>query len=174
MYNKYPKLTVLAVFYVCALILAPVLGVIARLLFAQLGIISVFILGFLYSFSFAGGFASLMLLSYESFTFSYAVVAALGAMTADFILIRFIQLELSKEFSLLFAEPSVRWIFKYCGWAKPAPVRVALGIFCIGSPLPDELGVILLSSVRELHPTTLLTLSFFANLVGIYFISALL
>lgn len=174
MYKAYPKLTVLALFYVVAIILAPVLSIVARIMFDQGGFVSTFFLGFLYSFSFTGGFAAMMLLSYESLTFSQAVTAALGSVLADFLLIRFIQLELTDEFSKLLREPIVRQMLKYCSWAQPAPVRVALGIFCIGSPLPDELGVILLSSVRELRVSTLIILGFFANFVGIYFISSLL
>jgi hypothetical protein len=154
--------------------LAPLLGVLGSLLVDQLGFLAAFVLGFLYSFSFAGGFATLMLLSADAFTTWYVFVAACGAMCADFALIKFIQLELTDEFSRFFNEPFMRRLIAKCSWLSPAPLRVALGVFCIGSPLPDELGVLLLSQMKELSTKTMLALSFAANFVGLYIVGSLL
>lgn len=174
MYTRYPKLTLLLVFYIAALFLSPVLGVITQSATEELGAIVAFILGFLYSFSFAGGFAALILFSYDSFSFWYICVAACGAMTADFVLMRFIQLELTDEFTRLFQERPFRTVLHRLSFLSPAPVRVALAIFCIGSPLPDELGILLLAQVRELQPRTMLILSFAANFTGMYIIARIL
>lgn len=173
LYRRYPKLTTLALFYAGAILLAPVMGVLAHLMTEQLGSVSAFILGFLYSFSFAGGFATLMLVSYESFSLWYVFLAALGALCADFALIRFIQLELTEEFTRLFKEPFMKHVMSYGSWFTSEPARVALAIFCIGSPLPDELGVLLLAQIKDIPLKYMLALSFCANFVGMYLISQL-
>ena len=95
-----------------------------------------------------------------------AVVAGLGAMAGDYVMLRFVRDRLRAEWAPVFAELSDTTLGRtfaspYFAWLMPL-----LGAIIIASPLPDELGIGLLGFSR-VRTSRVLLLTFVLNVLGI-------
>lgn len=104
------------------------------------------------------------------------LVSGAGASLGDYFIFRYVKDGLADELKDIFKRIGgngflrVHWIAhtKYFGWLGPV-----LGALIIASPLPDELGVGLLS-IYKMENKKFVLLSFFLNTIGILFLLSVL
>lgn len=136
--------------------------------FLPFKLLGAFIAGFFYS-SFLTtpiAVAGLYIIGINSSPFEVAVVAGLGAMCADFLLVRFLR-NVFSEFSSIAHIPLFHELKKILKSLHLNLLAVILGLIFIALPLPDELGLILLGASR-LSTFNLLILTFILNSIGIF------
>lgn len=97
-----------------------------------------------------------------------ALVGSVGALFADLLLFRFVRDELSRDFVYV----AKRWLPKERPSFAMRAACVLLGTFVIASPLPDEIGVLLIGIVRLPTPY-FVPLALAANFLGIYVVASL-
>ena len=104
-----------------------------------------------------------------------APIGGIGALLADLAIFECARLSLHNEFDRIKATKLLHWIADYFQNHKVLhKIRLYLlwsiaGIV-IASPLPDEIGVSLLSSVTEIRPKTFSLICFGFNTIGIFLI----
>jgi len=138
------------------------------------GYLGSFILGIMFSSSLTVGIATVFLynLGQELNPFLVAVLGGLGAMSGDYIFYRVLKDRLFDELRELFAKipkfPKNQLIWflenKYFAWFIPS-----IAYFIILSPIPDEVGVGILSKIEK-NTRKLLILTFILNTIGIFII----
>jgi hypothetical protein len=93
-------------------------------------------------------------------------LSATGSMLADFTILKVIKVNFEAE---------LKHLFHFLKLDKlNTKLKVILAILIIGSPLPDEMGVLLLVEHNKLSKIQFLTLCFLANFTFIYTISRFL
>ncbi|MFH1134236.1 MAG: hypothetical protein V1735_07165 [Nanoarchaeota archaeon] len=169
---KYPKMILLFVTFIVAYLIflerrfVPVQGLGAS------GYVGTFILGALFSYGFtaAPAAALLIIISEGQNVFLAAFVAGLGALLSDLVLFRFVRHSLNEELESLSREDVVVWFRALIpSFAKKYILPVMAGVI-IASPLPDELGVALLASIKTLPTRVFIMVSFVLNTAGILLI----
>lgn len=170
----YPKLILLGACIVLAYVLFQTEGF--QVLAEQLnhgGYVSIFLAGCLFAYGFTAPFAVgfFFTLSDDVNLFLAAPLAALGALFSDLLIFSWIHTSFKDEFErikLTRVMRRVRQLFnhhldlrlrKYFMW-------VVAG-FIIGSPLPDEIGVSLVSGFTALDKRMFCLIDYSCNLVGI-------
>ncbi|OGJ65943.1 hypothetical protein A3A67_03710 [Candidatus Peribacteria bacterium RIFCSPLOWO2_01_FULL_51_18] len=142
------------------------------------GYVALFIAGILFSFGFtaAFGFAIFVELAHVTNPFFGAVAGGLGALTADLTIFQLMRFEffheelhrlkgtrfLQRVRSILYHERFPERLRSYILWSFAGIV--------IASPLPDEIGVVLVSSLAEINQRTFALFCFFLNTAGILLI----
>ena len=169
MLKHFPRLTTITLSYVAAGLVFIFLGPkFFQTLIVPFGIIGVFAAGALYTYSFTTSIGALLLIAllpYHSVGVM-AVVGGIGAAVADFTIFKLIRNDLKKEVdriatSKLIQQIGCRGIF--CKrW-----FRDLLGAIVIASPLPDEVGVAMMSTAK-IKKETFILLTFIADVIGIY------
>ncbi|MBU1046815.1 hypothetical protein KKH36_03490 [Patescibacteria group bacterium] len=99
-----------------------------------------------------------------------ALLGGLGAVLGDFIIFYFVRDRISKDLSQLLAvSPGLRvpLIFKKELFKFLLPF---LGAFIIASPLPDELGVVMLG-ISNISKKRFILLTFVLNSIGIFIVA---
>ncbi len=143
------------------------------------GYAAMFLAGCLFSYGFTTPFAvALMIeLSGEVNLFYGAALGAAGALASDFLIFSWVKFSMASEFNEINHTRPLRWIRrkinahlrptlqKYLGW-------VVAGII-IGSPLPDEIGVSLLTGFGEMDKRVFAFIDYSANVFGIGVLLAL-
>lgn len=143
------------------------------------GYVSMFIAGFLFSYGFTTPIAIgfFVTLAPQVSLLPAAFLAAIGAVSADLLIFRFIRSsfldELEKlQMTLLFQK--IKDLFhahvsdklkKYVLWT--------LAGFLIASPLPDEFGVSLISGFTNINRATFAAIAFVCDFVGILVVLAI-
>ncbi len=133
-----------------------------------------FILGIMFSSSLTVGIATVFLFSLgrEFNPLIIAILGGLGAMTGDFLFYRFLKDKLYKELETLFSQIDIfpkkqlagLFANEYFAWFIPS-----IAYIIILSPIPDEVGVGLLSTI-EINVKKLLIITFILNTIGIFLI----
>jgi len=102
----------------------------------------------------------------ENSIFLVAFFGAFGAVFGDLIIFHLLKTHLTDEFIMLFSRPkkrrwkrifhlrSMQWLFSF------------LGFLTIASPLPDELGLVLMG-ITEIKMKYFIVISYTANFLGI-------
>jgi len=166
---KYPKLTLLLVSIILAYYIFSNDAFISKINhLGALGYIGSFIAGFLFSFGFSTPFAVGFFLTYSPDNILLtAIVGAFGAFAADALLFRFIKVSFMDEFNSI--KKNIR--FKKHHNFLTSKVRLYLVYLFVGiiiaSPLPDELGVSLLSGFTKLKFSIFSVVSLLMNFLGI-------
>lgn len=143
------------------------------------GYVSIFLAGCLFSYGFTTAFAIGMFLAVgDQVDILYAApLAALGALLSDLLIFRFIRSEFQDEFDRLkMTRPVLALqIFLKEHLRPKAQVYLSwvVGGIIIGSPLPDELGVSLLSGFSQMNQKVFVAIDYFCNLSGIAIFLAL-
>lgn len=171
----YPKLLLLLCSFVLTyvLYLAGLFDLLPRYL-GGYGYLSMFLGGLLFSFGFTTSFAIAIFIEMAALVnpFAGAAIAGIGAMLADLLIFRFIRFSFLDEIHRLKTTTVIRWlrdvlhhdsipeqIRRYIAWS-------VAGII-IASPLPDELGVSLLSGVSEIKDKPFAVFCFGLDAIGI-------
>lgn len=136
-----------------------------------LGYIGAFLTGIFFAstFTVAPATVTLYYFSQTLHPFAIALCAGAGALVSDYAIFRFFKDGVLQELAPLGRRISSSALFRlfetpYFFWLVPF-----LGAFIIASPLPDELGVALLSTTR-MKQWKFALLSFLLNTVGIFII----
>lgn len=166
-FKKYKKLYTVSFLFVLALYLSPFLDLILSYLNNTFGIWSALILGYFYSFSFTSGASSVMLSNITNDFLLFSFLSATGSMLADFTIFKILKVNFKKEIKYLFSFIKLD-NFVSNKW-KPL-----VAFIVIGSPLPDEIGVLLLSQTKKLSKIQFLIICFLSNFIFIYFITRFL
>ncbi len=174
---KYPRLTL----FVVTLLLAAVLfyeGINYAPLhefIVSLGYIGTFIGGIFYAYGFtaAPATAVLLVLAKEQTLIMAVIIGGLGAVLSDFIIFKFLRSSFNEEIDHLKKEKFVKFMEKeekaifghYYKFIFPA-----LAGFLIASPLPSEIGVAMMSSIKKISIKKFLLIAFALHSLGILII----
>jgi hypothetical protein len=131
--------------------------------------------GVLFSFGFtaAFGFAIFVELAHTMHPLTGALLGGAGSLIADLTILTFVQEHLLEELKLL----RQSWVFEIVTGARfhkhfPRPVRRVLlwviTAFVIASPLPDDIGIMLVSGLSHVDRRLFAFLCFALNTLGIF------
>lgn len=138
-----------------------------------LGYVSVFGGGMLFAFGFGAPFGVAILVSIANDVniFVAAIVGGLGALLSDYVLFRFIRVTFTDEVDRLKKSKPISFVNGVVREYLPPKVvfYISAGIagFVIASPLPDEIGVTILSFMADVRVRTFAIISFLLNTIGI-------
>jgi len=173
---KYPKLALLVICIILAYIVFKnpyVSGFVSNL--GILGYFGTFIAGILFAFGFSAPFAAGYFITLNPGNIWIAgIVGGAGALAGDMFIFNFIKTSFKKEFENLKKTKATRKIegFLKDSIGKKARLYVmyALAGLFIASPLPDEIGVIMLAGMTRINAKVLAVISFILNTLGIIII----
>ena len=168
---KYPKLTLLVLSFILAYALFS-LGFLDPILntLILLGYFGVFMVGFLYAYSFTAGPATIMLIllaKKENFFFA-GLTAGVGALIGDIITLYFVRSSFSDEIDRLAAEKlflSVRKSFPSFLQKYLSPILASI---IIASPIPAEIGVAILASMKSMSTKRFIFIAYVLHTIGIF------
>ncbi|MDQ5962195.1 MAG: hypothetical protein QG653_2 [Patescibacteria group bacterium] len=171
---KYPKLTTLLFVYVCTFFLFSFLQAFFAEVLAGSSFAGMFISGAMYTYSFTGsiGTSAIVALSESHTPLTLAIFGGVGAGLADVSILRVLRRHgLSQELDSLSQEGAVARGLDSFSFLRSKLVVSLLGIIAIASPLPDELGVLLVERGKIIPVEYLFGVATLANGVGIYALS---
>lgn len=134
------------------------------------GYIGAFIAGILFvnTFTVATGAVVLFILSKQLWPIEIGLIAGLGAVVGNMIILRFVEKNLASELESIYNRIDQKHHFlkllhsKYFHWSLPV-----IGALIIASPLPDELGVTLMG-ISKMKTYKFVLISFLLNSFGIF------
>jgi hypothetical protein len=176
---KYPKLAALA----CSFLLAYVLyhfgyfDLLEHTLNGH-GYVSAFIGGLLFSFGFTSPFGVAMLVEIAPniYPIPAAVIAGFGAFLIDLFIFELLRFSVFHDEIHRLRESRVYLWFHRVIHHESIPERIRLYILwsfagiIIASPLPDEIGVSIVSGITNIETRTFSVLCFIFNTLGVLFI----
>lgn len=98
-----------------------------------------------------------------------ALVGALGAAMSDYVLFMFVRTRIAADAKLLATGPRLKLVVRALKHSHLRFVLPVIGALIIASPLPDELGMLLLG-ISSVKSRTFLLVSFCMNALGIVLI----
>ncbi len=138
------------------------------------GYISMFLGGLLFSFGFTTPFAIAIFIEMADTVNPVwgALIAGFAAMLSDMTIFEFVRFSFLDELHRLNATSTVEWIRRRLHQDSiPERIRRYISIsvagILIASPLPDELGVTLLSGASEMKPGTFAGICLFCDCIGV-------
>ena len=174
--NSYPKLITLLFSFVLAYILfaTGVLHTVVASLNGH-GLVSVFLGGLLFSFGFTSAFGIAIFIEVSPYISPWiaAPIGGVGAFLSDLMIFQFVRFSLFHDEVRRLRESRVIQFFRRCFHHESisdAMRGILLWSFAgivIASPLPDEFGVTLVSSVSTMRPRQFAVLCFLLNTAGI-------
>lgn len=134
----------------------------------EIEILASFIGGFFFTSLFTVAPATVVLaeIAQENSPFLVAALGGLGAVAGDLILFKFLKSHLTDQLINLFSHPKSERLLKLFHLNIFHWLMVFVGAVVIASPLPDELGLMLMG-LGELNTRFLIPLSFVLNSLGI-------
>jgi len=170
---KYPKFLLLILTFVAAYLLFRGRNFLPLHNFLlSLGYIGTFLAGilFVYGFTAAPATAILLILAKEQSILSAGFIAGFGALLGDLIIFQFIRHSFADELEKLSKEKITLYLNnKAPNVLKKYTLPVIAG-FIIASPLPDEIGVSLLASVKVISIEVFSLMTYLLNTIGIFVI----
>ncbi len=175
---KYPKILILILAIIFSYILFKEPHIANFLL--QLGkirFIGLFIAGMLFAFGFTAPLAVGFFISYTPQNIYLAtIIASLGVVASNLFIFSFIKLSFIDEFKKLERTSTIKKFAKFFGQfngkSLGGKIRIYLAYVFIGiiiaSPLPDEIGVVLLSGLTHIKKVTLAVITFILGAIGIF------
>ncbi|MGV8142771.1 MAG: hypothetical protein ACP5NS_04005 [Candidatus Pacearchaeota archaeon] len=171
---RYPKLTAYLVFILLAYyFFTSDISSSYVSLFISHGYWSIFLAGLLFSYGFTTPFAiGIFVFAEPSNIFLASVIAGVGAFLADLVIFTFIRFNMMDEFQRLQKTKPLRsfdsFFHKYVNVRLQKVILYVVAGFIIASPLPDEIGVLLLAGLSKTHPVVFGIISFTFNTLGIF------
>jgi hypothetical protein len=140
-----------------------------------LGILGIFAMGWLYSYGFSAPFATEILIHlHPNNLLITTLIGATGALFANVMFYFFSEKVFHKDIQSL--DPSHPLKKMHTALRKKVKhpfLKVGtfiLGAFMISSPLPDDIGITMLSGINAIHDRTFTLLCFALHWIGIYLI----
>lgn len=171
---KYPKLIFLALMIIFAYLLFSNLQMDNFLMgFENLQYASMFIAGMIFAFGFTAPFAiGFFLISNPQNPFFAAVVAGLGAMLCNLILFSFLRISFMNEYKRLEKTKPIQVFESLMKKEFSHNMRVhllyAFAGLMFASPLPDEIGDIMLAGLPSIKKSIFALITFTLSTLGIY------
>jgi glucose-6-phosphate-specific signal transduction histidine kinase len=137
-----------------------------------LGYFGTFFAGLLYPYALtsAAGTGILLVLAKEQNIILAGVIAGIGALISDSILFLFVRHSFSDEVQKLSKKTVIQTVYRWI----PDSIRVYLLVIFAGiliaSPLPTEIGIILLASIKNMSVKKFVTLLFVLHASAIFVI----
>ncbi|MBS3083383.1 hypothetical protein J4423_01115 [Candidatus Pacearchaeota archaeon] len=144
----------------------------------NLGYFGVFIGGILFAFGFTAPFSVGLFISLAPSNIWIAgIVGGFGALISDLLIFKFIKISFEDEFKRLRKTRTIKGMGYLIQRSVGERIKVYLmyvfaGIL-IASPLPDEIGVVMLAGLTKINFKVLAILSFILNTLGILIILSL-
>jgi hypothetical protein len=113
--------------------------------------------------------AMLIILSQQNNPILTAVLAGFGAVLGDFIIVKFFREKISSDLNELLKYLSIQTINRFLRKYHLNFIVIFLGAIIIASPLPDELGLIMLGNTK-LNYREIALISYILNTAGILLI----
>ena len=176
---KYPKIILLIVTIILSYIVfrnPSISDYISHL--GNLGYFGVFLGGILFAFGFTAPFSvGLFILLNPTNIWLAGIIGGFGALISDSLIFKFIKISFEDEFNRLKKTKTIKSIGFMIHRSVGETIKVYLmyvfaGIL-IASPLPDEIGVIMLAGLTKINFNVLAILSFILNTSGIFLILSL-
>ncbi len=136
-----------------------------------------FIAGFFFSYSFTAGPAAalLLLFGHEQSLLFAGLAGACGAMAGDLVIFKFTRFsfkkdseEISKTKTFKFLDKVARFFYKESPTAFKKYVLVLFASLIIASPLPNEVGVAVMSTSVNITTKQFVAISLVLNAIGVY------
>ena len=130
-------------------------------------------LGVLYAYGFTSPIATgaLLILSSEQNLFLTGIIAGFGSLVGDLIIFRFIRSSFQGELKKLSREKFMKKIQKIMNKYPKSKILIPItACIAIASPLPDEIGVVLFASYKDVTTKTFSIFSYILNTIGIFVI----
>ncbi len=170
---KYPKFVLLILTFVIAylMILGKDFSLFHNFLLS-LEYFGTFLAGvfFTYGFTAAPAVALLLIFAGEQNILLAGFIGGFGAMVGDLIIFKFIRYSFSDEIKKLSIEKPVSYISNKIPGLLKRYLILALAGFIIASPLPDEIGISLLSVSKFVSTNLFSVFSYVLNTIGIFVI----
>ena len=170
---RYPKtaLLIITIIIACIIFKNPFINEFVGSL-GNLSYFGVFIAGVLFAFGFTAPFAAGFFITLNpSNILAAGIVGGLGALLSDLFIFSFIRISFEDEFKRLGKTKLIKKtetsIERNFGKKLKNYLIYALAGFLIASPLPDELGVIMLAGLTKIKVDILAIISFILNTTGI-------
>ena len=171
---RYPKLTLylLFVFFAYFLFTSDYFSEYISIITGY-GYWSIFLAGLLFSYGFTTPFAiGIFLLAEPSNLLLSSLIAGFGALIADSLIFAFIRFNMMDEFIRIQKIKPLNsfdsFFHKNFSVNTQKNLLYILAGFIIASPLPDEIGVLLLAGLSKAHPGIFAFVSFVFNTIGIF------
>ncbi len=135
-----------------------------------LGYIGTFIAGLLYPYSFtsAAGTALLLILSKEQTLFYAGMIASVGALISDMAIFYFVKYGFSDEVKRLSKEKAVQAFGKLIPESLRKYLLAGFASILIASPLPTEIGIMLMTSVKKITTKKFAVLVYILHVTAIF------
>lgn len=169
---KYPRLTLLLAILLFTSFIFTSEGRLIQQFVTPLGFLGAIIAGFLYAFSFTAFAATGILLALgksDNFVM-LGIIAGVGSLVGDLLILKFAKISFDKEFKNLYEEPILKKIVTPIPRPLQHLLKIITAMIIIASPLPDEAGVTLLANGYRLPNGIFGLLSFILNTGGILLI----
>lgn len=176
---KYPKIMLLLVMIVFSYFIfrnPSISNYLSHL--GNLGYFGVFLGGILFAFGFTAPLSIGLFISLNPSNIWIAgIIGGFGALISDLLIFKFIKISFKDEFKRLSKTKTIKSIGFLIQRSLGVKIKVYLmyvfaGIL-IASPLPDEIGVIMLASLTKINFKILTIISFILNTLGILIILSL-
>lgn len=168
---KYPKFLLLFITFIAAyaLFYQQQYGQLHDFIISS-GYIGIFVAGILYSDGFTAAFATsaLLILANHQNIYLAAIIGGFGSLFTDLILFGLIRHSFKDEIEKLSKEKFIIYIYKLMPNILRKCLLPFLACIVIASPLPDEIGVTLLATIRTFPTRTFSIISFALNTIGIF------
>ena len=170
---KYPKLIalIIIIFVAYYFFTYPLFeGIVKRI--ANLGYISIFLSGTLYTYGFTMPFAvGILATSNPPNIILASLIAGFGALISDLVIFKTVRITLMDEFKQLKKTKLLTTVNRLIKKNINAKIKLyllyVLAGFAIASPLPDEIGVIILAGLSNIKSGIFGIISFLLNTAGI-------
>ena len=170
---RYPKFLLLFITFLLAyLIFSGRNSLPFHELIISLGYPGIFFAGLLFSYGFTAAPATsiLLILAEHQNIYAAAAIGGFGALISDLIIFNFVRASFADEIEKLSKEKAVVNLNYYTSGVFQKYFLPVLAGFIIASPLPDELGVALIASVKSISTRIFLIMSYVLNTAGIFVI----
>ena len=169
---KYKKFKSLGVIYILTFFLFGGLNVLIPKNFIEWGYFGIFISGIFYVFSFTAPIATALILifSVNKNIILLGLIAGIGSLVGDILIFHFIRISFADEIKELKNHKFSVFTLKKIPQRYQKYLAYIIGAFFIATPLPDEIGVTILASSKEVKLSHFGIVSYILNTGGIFLI----
>lgn len=170
---KYPKfLALLLIFILVYLFFRNSQFLFFKNFLLALGYLGVFFAGIFYTYGFTAAPATvvLLILSVQTNLIIAGLTGGLGALVGDLLIFRFIRGGFQNEIEKLSREQVIIFLAKKTPRLIKKYFLPVLGSVVLASPLPDEIGVVLIAADKKISVRKFSLISYLLNTAGIFII----
>ncbi|HLC60053.1 MAG TPA: hypothetical protein VJJ52_01340 [Candidatus Nanoarchaeia archaeon] len=171
--EKYPKFLLLFITFLLAYFLFYGRNNLALHAFViSTGYLGIFIAGLMFSYGFttAPAISLFLILAEHQNIYAATIIGGFGALLSDLIIFRFIRASFADEIEKLSKEKLIVELDHHTPSKLKKYFLPVMAGFIIASPLPDEIGVTLLASIRSISTSLFTLISYASNTFGIFVI----